>query len=176
MLSKPFGQLAPAPEPRAYGIMGAMPPRPQSVVRPSEVTDHTDEVRRIFFELDRVFGIEGVTGECSPPADVFETDDAIEILVDLPDVDVSALRIVMKADAVLIVGEKRPRRPRTDATFHLVERGFGRFARSLRITRPCDPSQGRARLERGELHVSIPKIAERRGRAIPIAVGTTTRT
>ena len=124
----------------------------------------------MFTELGRTFGGETLAGECSPPIDVFETDDALEITVDLPGVDPAAVRVLAKADALLIAGEKAPRRGRGESSFHLVERGFGRFARTVRLDRACDAAKGRATLIDGELRVSIPKIADRRGRTITIPV------
>ncbi len=141
-----------------------------AVVVPSEVGDFADEVRRVFLELGRTFGAESLAGECSPAIDVFETDDTLEIAVDLPGVDPAAVRVLMKGDALLIAGEKTPRRGRGESSFHLVERGFGRFARSVRLGRAIDPTNARARLANGELRISIPKIAERRGRTIKIEV------
>jgi HSP20 family molecular chaperone IbpA len=52
----------------------------------------------------------------------------------------------------------------------LVERGFGRFARAVRLGRACDASRARAAFDRGELRISIPKIADRRGRARTIPI------
>ena len=63
------------------------------------------------------------------------------------------------------------RRARRESSFHLVERGYGRFARGVRLGRACDTSKARATLANGALRVSIPKIADRRNRAIPIAIG-----
>jgi len=40
----------------------------------------------------------------------------------------------------------------------------------VRLGRAGDTSAARALLVNGELRVSIPKIADRRGRAIPIAI------
>jgi HSP20 family protein len=142
--------------------------RSRIIPLPSEIGDFADEVRRVFLELGRVFGPESLAGECSPPVDVYETDDAIEIVVDLAGVDASAVRLRSKGDAVLIAGEKPPRRVRSESTFHLVERGYGRFARVVRVQRPCDTSRARAVLADGELRVSLPKIAERRGHAVHI--------
>ena len=144
--------------------------RVHAVVLPSEVSDFADEVRRVFMELGRTFGADSLAGECSPAIDVFETDDSVEVAVDLPGIDPVAVRVIMRADALLIVGEKTPRRGLGESSFHLVERGFGRFARAVRLGRPCDPSKARARLSDGELRISIPKIVERRGRSIPITV------
>jgi HSP20 family protein len=144
--------------------------RIHAVVLPSEVGEFTDEVRQIFEELRRDQPLEGLTGECSPPVDVYETDGTVEITMDLPGVTASAVRIVGRGSALLIAGEKTPRRSRGDSSFHLVERGFGRFARAIRVSTPCDLSRARAQLAGGELRITLPKVAERRGRSIPIAV------
>jgi HSP20 family protein len=144
--------------------------RVQAVVLPSEVGDFGDEVRQIYRELGRTHGLETLAGECSPPLDMYETDEAIEISVDLPGVEPSAVRIVVKGTAVLIAGEKAPRRGRGESSFHLVERGFGRFARTVRLSTACDASRARASLADGELRISLPKVADRRGRPIPVSV------
>src|SRR6187397_3042104 len=144
--------------------------RIHTVGGPSEVGDFTAEIRQIFLELGRTLGSESLAGECAPAVDVYETDDSLEISMDLPGVDPAAVRVIGKGDSVLIAGEKAARRARRESSFHLVERGYGRFARVIRLGRPGDTSNARATLVNGELRVSIPKIAERRGRSIPIAI------
>lgn len=124
----------------------------------------------MFLELGRVFGAEALAGECSPAIDVYETDDTIEIAVDLPGVDPSAVRVMAKGDSILIVGEKPPRRARGESSFHLVERGYGRFARAVRNIRPCDVARASAALVDGELRISLPKMTDRRGRTVQIPV------
>src|SRR5690349_627748 len=146
----------------------AMRPRIHAISLPSEIGDFADEVRRVFLELGRVFGAESLAGECFPLVDVYETDDAVEIAVDLPGTDVAAVRVMSKSDSVLIAGEKMPRRGTRDSSFHLVERGYGRFARVVRLAHPCDTSRAHAALTNGELRVTVPKIADRRGRTIQI--------
>jgi HSP20 family protein len=147
-----------------------MRPRIQAIAFPSELGDFTHEVRQVFQELGRAFGSDSLAGECAPPLDVFETDDMLEITVDLPGVDPAAIRIIGKGDSVLIAGEKAARRARRESSFHLVERGYGRFARVVRLGRACDTSKARASFVEGELRISVPKIAEQRGRAIQITV------
>jgi HSP20 family protein len=141
------------------------------VVLPFEVGDFADEVRSVFLELGRAFGLEPLAGECSLSIDVFETDEAIEVIADLPGVPLEAVRVMAKADSLLVVGEKTPRRSQTESTFHLVERGFGRFAHSVRLLAPCDPARARATLINGELRIWVPKTPDRRGRAIQIPLG-----
>jgi HSP20 family protein len=144
--------------------------RVHAIAIPSEIGDFADEIRRTFLELGRVFGAESLAGECSPPVDVFETDEGLEVVVDLPGVDATAVRVLAKGDSVLVAGDKAPRRARGESSFHLVERGYGRFARVVRLGKACDTSRARARFANGELQITVPKIAERRGQAIPIAV------
>ena len=147
-----------------------MRPRIHAIAFPSEIGEFAAEVRQIFVELGRTFGSESPAGECAPALDVYETDDALEITVDLPGVDPDAVRVVGKGDGVLIAGEKAARRARRESSFHLVERGYGRFARVVSLGRAGDMSKAHATLTNGELRISIPKIAERRGRAIPVAI------
>lgn len=144
--------------------------RIQAVVLPSEPTEFRDEVRRIFQELDRASGGETLTGECAPALDVFETDESVEITMDLPGVAADSVRIVARGQTILIAGHKAPRRTRPESSFHLVERGYGRFARAVRVSTACDTSRASATLVQGELRVAIPRIAERRGRSIRIDI------
>jgi HSP20 family protein len=116
-----------------------------------------------------------VAGECMPVVDVFETDKSVEIVLDLPGVSPDAVRILFKSGVLLIVGEKE--RPdltrRGPASFHLVERDFGRFARAVRISAAIDGSQARARMVNGELRVVLPRIAERRGGGLLVPIDST---
>ncbi len=137
---------------------------------PSELGEFADEVRHIFRELGRGAVM---AGECSPPIDVDETDETLEIRVDLPAVDPADVRVAIKGAVVLIAGEKIPRRGRGDSSFHLVERGFGRFARTVSLTAACDTSRARATVRDGELRITLPKIGDRRGRLIEIAINQT---
>lgn len=109
-----------------------------------------------------------------PVVDVFETEKTVEIVLDLPGVSPDAVRILFKAGVLLIVGEKE--RPdltkRGPASFHLVERDFGRFARAVRINAAIDGAQAKARMANGELRVVLPRIAERRGAGLIVPIET----
>jgi HSP20 family molecular chaperone IbpA len=78
---------------------------------------------------------------------------------------------------LLIAGEKERPEPglRGPASFHLVERDFGRFVRAVRINTAFDAGSARARLREGELRVVLAKIQERRGREIAVPIESETR-
>ncbi|MFN2447850.1 MAG: Hsp20/alpha crystallin family protein [Vicinamibacterales bacterium] len=142
----------------------------------TDVGDLGQEVRRLFEDLARRRGDrrQVVSGECLPLLDAFETERTIEIVVDVPGVHVEGLRILIKSGVLLIAGEKERGEPgwRGPASFHLVERDFGRFARAVRINAAFDAAGVRARLRDGELRIVLPKIAERRGREIVVQIET----
>jgi HSP20 family protein len=144
----------------------------QAVALPADVGEFAADVQQIFRELGRAFGPESMIGECAPALDVYETDDRLEIAVDLPGVAATAVRVVIRGSAVLIAGEKPARRGQGDSNFHLVERGFGRFVRLVRLTTPCETAHARASLVNGELRVTVPKMADRRGQPIRVTVTT----
>jgi HSP20 family protein len=140
----------------------------------TDVGDLGQEVRRLFDDLTkrRPDRRHVVSGECMPLLDVFETDRTIEIVLDVPGMNADGVRIMIKSGVVLIVGEKERHEPtmRVPASFHLVERDFGRFARAIRIHAAIDGSNVRARLKDGELRVILNKVAERRGQEIRVPV------
>jgi len=140
-----------------------------------EVHELSEEVRQVFEELDRVHGhvAHGASGMYTPPIDVVETETAVEVFVDLPGVAPDSVRVFFKHGSLVIAGEKlAPESCPVDGTaFHLVERGFGRFARVVRLSVATDAGRATAALVAGELRVSVPRLAERRGCtiAVPIA-------
>ena len=152
-----------------------MPPLSRLLIS-TDVGDLSQEVRRLFDDLSkrRPDRRHVVSGECMPLLDVFETDRSIEIVLDVPGVNADSVRIMVKGGIILIVGEKERHEPtmRVPASFHLVERDFGRFARAVRIHVAIDASNARARLKDGELRVIVAKIAERRGQEIRIQIDT----
>ena len=113
-----------------------------------------------------------VAGECMPVVDVFETDRNVEIVVDLPGMAADAVRVLIKSGVVLIVGEKERHEPskRTPASFHLVERDFGRFARAVRVAGAIDAATAHARLAQGELRIVLPRREDRRGQGILVPI------
>ncbi len=110
-------------------------------------------------------------GECTPPLDVLETGDGIEVILDVPGVPLDALRVLFSHGTLVVAGRKVPAGcAHREAAFHLAERSFGRFARAVRLGGAFDAGRATATLAAGELHIVIPRIEERRGRDITIPI------
>jgi HSP20 family protein len=135
-----------------------------------ERREMTDDIRRIFDLLEEEARAAGSPGECMPPADIVESPGAVEIIMDVPGVTADQLTIAFSRGTLLVSGVKQPGACHSEATFHLVERAFGRFTRAFRIAGAVDAGAARATLSAGELRIVVPRIAERRGREIRIAI------
>jgi HSP20 family protein len=132
-----------------------------------------EDLRRLFDLLDAQSQADAPPGECHPPADVIESSQQVEVIVDLPGVPPDQVQVVFARGTVLVAGVKRASVcSHSDAAFHLAERAFGRFARAIRIGGAIDAAAARATLTGGELRITIPRIAERRGREIRIPIET----
>ncbi len=142
----------------------------------SEVREFHDEVARLFENLELAAGAAHLSaaGQCTPVLDVQETAAGLEVVADLPGVSGEFVRVLIKRNVLVVAGLKPSPYPaeRRDATFHVVERGFGRFARAVQIEGAFDGGGARAVLQSGELRVIIPRIADRRGQEILVPVTT----
>lgn len=130
-----------------------------------------EDARRLLGELDHQLpGAAGLSAECRPAVDVLETASAIEVVVDVPGVPPESVRVAVRRNTLLIVGAKIAPAVDPAARFHLAERGYGRFARAVRLTGAFDASRASASLAAGELRIALPRLDDRRGRVFEIPV------
>jgi HSP20 family protein len=106
----------------------------------------------------------------TPPMDVVERPDLLEIRLDLPGVPLAAIRVTVRDGALVISGDKPHAACCRGAAFHVAERTCGRFARAIPLRLAFDASRIRASFRQGELRIEVPRIEERRGREIEIPV------
>ena len=136
-----------------------------------EAADLAGDGRRLLLDLDRsVPHAAATTGECRPPLDVLETSDAIEVVVDVPGIPPTSLRVAVRRSTVLIVGAKVPPTRLPGSQFHMAERAYGRFARAVRLSGALDPTRATAVVAAGQLRIILPRIEERRGQTIDVPV------
>jgi HSP20 family protein len=112
-----------------------------------------------------------IAGEWSPDMDVYESDGAIVVVVEVPGLGTKDLKVTCKERMLIVSGERHdpPGEPANRA-FLCLERHRGRFVRALRFDVPVDTARARARLAGGLLSVTIPQLRERRGRETVIEV------
>jgi HSP20 family protein len=122
------------------------------------------EVDRIWNEyLGAARGAEADT--ISAPVDVVESEDQIVIDVELPGVPAEAIEISASNDVLVIEGVRTAQDPSAapGGRYHQAERAYGRFQRILELPRGGNLGRMQARLSRGVLEITVPKVRDRRG-------------
>ena len=107
----------------------------------------------------------------TPPADVLVTDDGATVYMDVPGVDPDALEIELENDILTVRGERPYPYGDGAGTVRRVERGFGRFERTLRVSRDLDPNAIQASMSNGVLTLVLPKPESLKPRRIEIRAG-----
>jgi len=101
-----------------------------------------------------------VIGAGMPVIDVAETNDAIEVNAELPGVDEKDIKVSLDGNWLAISGEKKGETKKDEKDWHVEERRYGSFYRSLSL--PFKPEDGaiEAHFDKGVLHLNIKKPAE----------------
>ena len=143
-----------------------------SFIPSAEARELTDDVRELFEDLaaNLPHEMRAYSGECHPTLDVLETDEAVEVVVDVSGIAANALRVLFRAGVLLIAGEKAPPRTSDNQSFQLVEREFGRFARAVRLNGAFNIPLASASIGDGELTIVLPKLIDRRDQSHRIPV------
>jgi HSP20 family protein len=143
----------------------------------TESRELVEDLRQVFADLAATLGPEqrSYSGEYHPSVDVVETASAVEIVVDVAGVPAAAMRVLFRGDVLIVAGEKASPPAASEPNFHLLERGFGRFARAVRLSGAFEIAQAEAKLAAGELTIILPKRIDRRGLVQKIPVATESR-
>jgi HSP20 family protein len=132
-----------------------------------------DRIRR---EMDRLWDsfLEGGSmrkaGEWLPSIDVSETKSDLVIKAELPGMDPKEIDISMNNGLLTIKGEKKHEREEKDENYHLVERSYGSFTRSVRLPKEVQGDKITASFKNGVLRVTLPKSEEAKKKEIKIKV------
>ncbi len=114
-----------------------------------------------------------VESACQPLSDVVEVDDAVRVLLEIPGVPAASVQVRVLGNRIEITGEKTQDFPAGETSFLCLERIFGKFQRSFEVRGSVNLGEVSARMANGILVITIPKIADRRGRErrIPVEIG-----
>ncbi len=142
----------------------------ESIERLLSLRRDLDRIFRNFFDPGRPEALEE-GGQVDTTTDIFETDEEIVLEIELPGVKKQDLKISVLRDVVIIEG-KKPRPMQAKGIHHIcMERTSGHFRRIIELPSAGDTTNIKAKLDKGLLKISMPKIEDRRGRhrIIPIS-------
>ena len=132
-----------------------------------------DRVGRLFAALQEATEAENplASGAWAPPVDLSETQEAINLRVELPGVSADQIKIGLCNTKLRIWGEKKRRPARRRIISYLCsERSYGQFNRVVPLRWTLNVRAAEAKLENGVLHIHLPKLDDRRGGEFIVAV------
>jgi HSP20 family protein len=126
------------------------------------------DIKSMEDEFDRLVGRSYARNAWVPSLDVRETGERFELMLDLPGVDASQVNVSFEDGMLTITGKREFVEERSGETWHRIERGFGAFARSIRLPRTADPDKIEASYDQGVLTVVVPKSEVAKPRQIEV--------
>ena len=121
--------------------------------------------------ISRTFGEEGdlwSVDRTTPSLDLSETDNAIEVRMDIPGMEAKDIDIQVNANVLTVSGERKEEREEKGKTYHRVERRVGAFSRSVTLPCPVKEDAVDAQYKNGILTIKLPKTEEAKARKITV--------
>jgi HSP20 family protein len=117
------------------------------------------EMENVFRAFDQKPSSTGI-GAGAPAISVAETNDAFEVTAELPGVDEKDINVSLDDNQLVISGEKKAESKKEEKDWHVEERSYGSFYRSMLL--PFEPEDGAvvAHFDKGVLHLTIKKPAK----------------
>ena len=116
------------------------------------------------------FGIGFPWDGATPRADVTETDDGVEVTVELPGLSEKDVEVTLTDDLLTVKGEKKMEREDSRKGYYLSERSWGAFHRAIPLPPGVDSEKAEAVFRNGVLTVKLPQSAEAKARVRRIDV------
>jgi HSP20 family protein len=135
------------------------------------------EFERMRKEMDRLWDSfferrprAGEIGEWYPSLDVAETKDDLVIKAEVPGMDVKDIDISLSNGVLTIKGEKKQEKEEKEENYHLLERSYGSFTRSVQLPKEIQSDKINASYKNGILKIVLPKSEEAKKKEIKIKV------
>ncbi len=106
----------------------------------------------------------------TPAVDIFETEKDLVLLADMPGVEPEGLDIDLRENTLTLTGEVRPFGG-SDEQNVLTEYGVGKYYRQFTLSEVIDQEKIDAKLDRGVLRLTLPKVEKAKPRKIDIKAG-----
>jgi HSP20 family protein len=126
-------------------------------------TRHKDEGQKESSELATFPSWSLLAGELE------ETPKDVMVRLELPGMDKDDCQITIEGNMLHLSGEKRFERETHDSTYHVMERAYGSFQRSIPLPRNVNIDKAQASFKNGVLTIRLPKEGGGDAKSIPVS-------
>ncbi|MEA4909601.1 MAG: Hsp20/alpha crystallin family protein [Anaerolineaceae bacterium] len=115
-------------------------------------------------------------GSYGLPLDVIENEDEYVVKASIPGIDPDHIDVTVTNNTLTIKGEVKSDQDVDENRYHLRERRFGRFTRTISLPNRIQADQIEAAYEAGILTLHLPKTEEVKPKRIPVHTGVASKT
>jgi HSP20 family protein len=101
-------------------------------------------------------------------AEVFDDAEKVVVRLEVPGLSAEDFDISVVDNVLNISGEKRFEREKSEGQYHVLERAYGKFSRSLPLNYEVDGESAKAHYKGGVLRLELNKKPEQRRRRIEV--------
>jgi len=106
----------------------------------------------------------------SPSVDIFETEDALTLKADLPEVKIEDIDVRVENQTLTLRGQRKFAKEDNVKGYHRIERSYGEFVRSFAVPSTVDTEKVEADYKNGVLTIMLPKKEAAKARQVKVAV------
>ena len=126
-----------------------------------------EEINR-FFDVPLDGGSSGVFNTWAPALDLYEDKDSLILKAELPGMKKEDIDISIHDNTITVSGERKNEKKYESSETSRAERFFGRFQRTLALSKKVDMGGVKAVYQDGILTVTLPKAPEAKPRQIAV--------
>ena len=101
--------------------------------------------------------------------EVEETRREVVVRVELPGMEKEDCHVTIEGNTLFLSGEKRSESETGDSTYHIMERAYGSFQRTIPLPGNVDSDKAVASYKNGVLTVRLPKMAGESAKSIAVS-------
>lgn len=128
------------------------------------------EIEELAQRMDRNYGSSQGVARFSPPVDIHEDDQGLELTLDLPGVSPDSLNIEAENNTLSVQATRAYNRVE-GKTAHRVERAYGTFTRTFSVPSKYDLTKVEADFDHGTLTLRVPRSEAAQKRSITVRSG-----
>lgn len=143
-----------------------------SIVRynPFATYDPFPGLRAFEDTMNKLFAVEPNGRPWVPAADILETENALIVKADVPDVKFEDIDVRMENGTLTLKGERKFEKTDEKGGYHRIERAYGSFERSFTLPDTVDAEHVKAEYAHGVLTVTLPKKEIAKPRQVKVEV------
>jgi HSP20 family protein len=136
-----------------------------------EISSMRDSMDNLFNEgLSRSLTSAFWDGASTPAMDVYSTEDEVIVKLAVPGVRPEDIQVSVSNGVLVVRGEVKEEKEETEKTYHLRERRYGSFVRSVALPISANADKATAEFDNGVITLTLPKAEEAKTKTINIKV------